>query len=870
MTNLSPMMQKYVKTHEEVPDALLFYRLGDFYEMFFDDAITASKELDLTLTGRDCGLSQKAPMCGVPHHAVDTYIAKLVEKGYKVAICEQLSDPKESKGLVERGIVRIVTSGTIVDEKAEKHNENNFLMAVYYNKMEYAVAYCDVSTGEMFATTMSGENCDARFLNLLGAVQPTEVLINTVLFKHSSLREQAEAITKVKFTPFQSNYFSYSVGVKDITKQLGVFSLGATGLDGKDSAVKACGAILQYLNETQRTLLKHINKIAYSENEETMSLDYATKQNLEITKTIRNNEKKGSLLWVLDNTLSACGARTLMQWVNEPLIVKEKIEFRHNALSELSVDIMQLEDFRGIISKLCDMQKICTKISYKMINGKQLISLKETLFLLPKIKAMMADYKSSMLIEVCTNIDNLDDIAELLHQSINEECSVNIKDGNLIKSGYSQSVDEYRELKNNAKEVLARLEQKEKENTGIKNLKVKYNKVFGYYIEVTNSNIENVPDYFIRKQTLANAERYYTEELKEIETKLLSASDELIEIEVQLFEDILLELTNCITRIQSTAKHLGILDALISLAYVSYKNKYVRPKLNDDGVIKLVGARHPVVELISGREKFIPNDTYLNLTDENMSIITGPNMAGKSTYIRQVAIISLMCQIGCFVPCEEADLCIVDRIFTRVGASDDLARGQSTFMVEMSEVSNILKYATKDSLVILDEVGRGTSTYDGLSIAWSVAEYLSNKNIIGCKTLFATHYHELTELGKNEGIENYSISIKELGEDVIFLHKIVKGCADRSYGIAVAKLAGLPSPVIDRATELLSELQRKDDARPKKISKVKTISSKENEVNLLSYKRDNVISELEKLPINDMSPMEVMNFVAKLQKELME
>lgn len=873
MANLTPMMQQYLKIHEQVPDAILFFRLGDFYEMFFDDAVTASKLLDITLTGKDCGLDERAPMCGVPYHAVDVYIAKLVDKGYKIAICEQVSDPKDSKGIVDREIVRIITSGTVTDGKALKENDNNYLMSVYYNKLQYGIAYTDVSTGETYACALEGENADADFLNLLNVITPSEILINTVLYQHNEIRNLGEVICKTAFTPFPIKYYNYENCVQEITRQLNVYSLNATGIDKNEAVIKACGALFSYLRETQKTALKHINKILIFDNNTIMHLDYATKKNLELTETIRSQEKKGSLLWVLDKTVTSSGARTLKQWINEPLLNKKMIGERHDVLSEMTADIMLIEDIQFFLKNISDIQRLCSKISYATVNGKELLALKETAFLMPKIKLLLRNAFSGLLIEIRDNLDDLSDIAQLIEDSINLECPVSIKDGDLIKQGYSKEADELRNLKNNAKEILASIELKEKEKSGIKNLKIKYNKVFGYYFEITNSNLESVPDHFIRKQTLVNAERFYTQELKEIEVKLLSAHEELSRLEFALFNEVVDTIASQMQRLQNTAKYIGILDALCSLSIVSYKNKYVRPYLNDEGKIHLTGGRHPVIEAMTNREFFIPNDMHLDNDLNRMSIITGPNMAGKSTYIRQAAVISLMCQIGCFVPCEEADMCIVDRIFTRVGASDDLASGQSTFMVEMSEVSNILKYATKNSLVILDEVGRGTSTFDGLSIAWAVAEFLSDKEILGCKTLFATHYHELTELESIDGIVNYSISIKQTDDGVIFLHKIKQGCADKSYGIEVAKLAGLPNIVVERAEEILELLEENEEKNKKnKEKKKKTVSiyTEANEINLLNYKNQTVLEEIKKLPINEMTPVEVMNYIAKLQNELKE
>ena len=868
MTSLTPMMRQYLKIHEEAPDALLFFRLGDFYEMFFDDAIAASKALDLVLTGRDCGLDEKAPMCGVPYHSVDTYIAKLVEKGYKVAICEQVSDPKTSKGIVDRQITRIISSGTLIEGKALSEDRSSYIACVYYNKTEAAVAYCDVSTGETYAKYLSGENLEVNFLNYLGVLRPAELLCSTVLYSQTKLKEQTELICQRPAVPLSSGYFSLSAASEEIKKQLGIYSLNAAGVENNETLIRACGALFIYLRETQKNNLDHIKRIRIVSDSDFMHLDYSTKRNLELTETLRSSSKKGSLLWVLDKTSSAVGARTLFKWVNEPLISKELIIQRHEALSSLVSDFMLIEDIQTVISSTSDIQRLCSKVSYKSINGRELLSLKETINLLPKLKILAARTGSGLLFDLCDEMEDLSDVSEYIERSIDEECTAAAKDGNLIKLGYDSEIDELKKLKNNAKEILIEIEAREKEASGIKNLKIKYNKVFGYYFEITNSNLSNVPSHFIRKQTLVNAERFFTEELKELEVRLLNAQDDIIRRENELYDVIVNFLTDNLQRIQTASRNIGIIDALNSMAFVSYKNGYVRAEINDEGTVRINDGRHPVIEQITGRQNFIENDTYLDSESNTMILITGPNMAGKSTYIRQTAVIALMNQIGCFVPCSSADMCIIDRIFTRVGASDDIGSGQSTFMVEMSEVSNILKNATKQSLIILDEVGRGTSTFDGLSIAWSVLEFLSSDDGAGTKCLFATHYHELTELEKSmPGVVNYSIKLLQTEEGAVFTHKVIKGASDKSYGIEVAKLAGLPESVIARAEEILGELESADKKKPA-AKKTKTIAS-EGTASLLNYKRNNALEELKTLPLNDLTPVEVLNFVAKLQKELL-
>lgn len=871
MSPLTPMMQQYLKTHEEVPDAFLMYRLGDFYEMFFDDAIKASKILDLVLTGRDCGLEERAPMCGVPYHAVDSYVAKLVDKGFKVAICEQIGDPKEAKGLVERKITRIITSGTVTDIGSLSEDKNNYLMSVYYSRLSFGIAYCDITTGEMSALRIDGDDAKDRFYNIVSGIMPAEILVNNTLYQTPEIKERIEYITQRNITPMSSSIYSFDRCVAQITNQLEVYSLSSTGLEGNDEAIKAVGSLLYYLNDTQKGVLKHIHKIDISSDNMNMHIDYATKRNLELTETIRGNTKKGSLLWVLDKTVTNVGSRTLRKWINEPLLNVDEIIKREDVLTEFCSDLMLLEDTQYYLKQTSDIQRLCSKLNYRTIHGKDLIALKTTLEMIPKMNTLLSRATCSYLAQINNDLDPVYEVYNLIDRAINEECSINIKDGNTFKEGYNLQADEIRNYRLNAKNILAKLESDEKEKTGIKNLKVKYNKVFGYYFEVSKGNLDLVPDYFIRKQTLVNAERFYTEELKEVENKLLSAQDELERIETQLFNEIIDNILLHIERLQKTAETIGILDALCSMAYVSSKNRYVRPSINNDGIIDVKNSRHPVVEQISDNLQFIPNDILLDTNNNRMNLITGPNMAGKSTYIRQTALICIMFQIGCFLPCESANMSVVDRVFTRVGASDDLSKGQSTFMVEMSEVSNILKHATKNSLVILDEVGRGTSTLDGLSIAWAVVEYLHNKETAGCKTLFATHYHELTELDStNEGIVNLHIDIAQTQSGVVFLHKIKQGAADRSYGIEVAKLAGLPEDVISRSEEILYQLENDEDKiSTKNVKKTKAQKPLQgSDINLFNYKESKVAEDIKSLPIYDMTPLEVVNFVAKLQQEL--
>ncbi len=867
MKSLTPMMQQYLKIHEEVPDAFLLFRLGDFYELFFDDAIKASKILDLTLTGKDCGLDERAPMCGVPYHAVDNYIAKLVDGGYKVAVCEQTIDPSEAVGLVDRAIVRIITSGTVTDANSLSEDRNNYIMSVYGNRVAYGIVYCDVSTGETYAADIHGEHADDDFFSLLARTMPAEILVNTVIYQSDGIKETAENILKRNLLPMPRSAYDFNRCEAYVLEQLNGFSLSAVGLEDEDNIVKACGVLFSYLKETQKNALKHIDKITFENEKNRMKLDYATKRNLELTETLRGAVKKGSLLWVLDKTVTGVGARTLRKWVSEPLTDINEISRRLDVLTELTADVMLIEDLCSYLAKTSDIQRLNSKLSYNTANGRDMLAIKETLRQLPLIKKLLADSKASLLVSTRDEVDEMADIWELLEKSINEDCGISIKDGNVIKDGYDAKADELRSLKNNARGVLAQLEARERTDTGIKNLKIKYNKVFGYYIEVSNSNLGNVPDRYIRKQTLVNGERFYTEELKDIENRILNAQDELENVEQRLFGQINDKVLARIDSLKKNAEAIGFFDAECSLAKVSIKNKYVRAALNDEGIIDIKDGRHPVIEYFNEKQQFIANDVLLDNKDNRLALITGPNMAGKSTYIRQTALIVLMNQIGCFVPCGKADLCVVDRIFTRVGASDDLSAGQSTFMVEMSEVSNILKNVTDKSLVILDEVGRGTGTLDGLSIAWAVVEFLSGKNLAGCKTLFATHYHELTELASQNGIFNLHISIAQTPNGVVFLHKIMAGSSDRSYGIEVAKLAGLPAAVIERSEEILSGLEadekniKRNIARPRKRQVSEDIS-------LFNYKQSNVINELKNLPVDEMTPIEAMNYLQAKKKEL--
>lgn len=862
-------MRQYLNVHEKVKDAILFFRLGDFYEMFFDDALTASRELEITLTGRECGLEEKAPMCGVPYHSAEGYIAKLIEKGYKVAICEQVEDPKNAKGIVKRDVVKIISPGTVSDGNYLKDRSNNYLMSIYYNMVDFGLAYMDVSTGEFYVTELTGHENKNRILDEIAKVSPSEILINTVLFKdktlHDTLKNKFSAFTNV----LSNKYFDIDAAKENISRMAGVYSVNSLGLTDRQHAIKAAGALLEYIDQTQMKELSHINGINWYEIDSFMSLDYATRSNLELVKTIRGGEKKGSLLGILDKTQTSMGGRKLKKWLNEPLTDPDLINKRLEAVEAINTNISVKDRLKSILGNIYDLKRIVGKLSFGNCNSRDMIALKESIFRIPQIKQVLEDGKSSYLKEIAAKIDDLSDLGELIEQSINPDGPVSIKEGKLIRYGYDENVDYFRDISENSKDLILKIEAEEKEKTGIKSLKIKYNKVFGYYIEVTRSNLHLVPERYVRKQTLANCERYFTEELKNLENKIVEADERLVELEYEIFQQIRQEIIANINRIKETADYISITDVLYSLAQAAYDYGYVKPTVEKSDEIIIFEGRHPVVESMMDKNDFVPNSCEIDCRDNRMILITGPNMAGKSTYIRQVALITLMAQVGSFVPAKQAKIGIVDRIFTRVGASDDLASGHSTFMVEMSEVSNILKNATKNSLVILDEIGRGTSTFDGLSIAWAVAEYLTDTSKIGCKTLFATHYHELTELEEMiEGVRNYCIKVQEREEGVVFLRKIVHGSADKSYGIEVAKLAGLPVEAIERANEILLVMEEKE-VRIKRSKKSNDIPSGDKDrLNLFNYKDKLVIEELESLPIEEMTPIEAMNYLNALKKRL--
>ncbi|MCR4998502.1 MAG: DNA mismatch repair protein MutS [Lachnospiraceae bacterium] len=878
MGEYTPMMQHYLDTKSQYSDCILFYRLGDFYEMFFEDAKTASKELELTLTGKACGMEERAPMCGVPFHAADTYMSRLVAKGYKVAICEQVEDPKEAKGMVKREVVRIVTPGTNLDTTVMDETKNNYLMSVVFSQDRFGISICDLSTGDFFVTEVDERG---KFLDEVSRYTPSEILCNELFCMSGIKEEDLRDRFHVAITTLSNDYFEDAYTTKVICDHFKVKSLQSLGLADFSLGSISSGALLSYLMDTQKSNLEHLTHITPYVSGNYMLMDSSTYRNLELVETMREKEKRGSLLWVLDKTKTAMGARTLRSYIEQPLISKATIDARLDAIAELNKHMISREELREYLNPVYDLERLMTRISYKTANPRDLIAFKNSIGVIPGIKTVLGEFHSQILVGLNDDCDALTDLYTLIDEAIDEEPPISVHDGGILKPGFSEEVDMLRNASTDGKSWLAELEQKEREKTGIKNLKVKYNKVFGYYLEVTNSYKDLVPDYFIRKQTLANAERYYTPELKELENTILGAEDKLTHLEFDYYYGILEQISSQVARIQKTAKSIANLDVFLSLAYVAEKNHYVRPRINERGLIDIKGGRHPVVEKMIPNDMFICNDTFLNNKDQRVSVITGPNMAGKSTYMRQTALIVLMAQMGSFVPADEADIGIVDRIFTRVGASDDLASGQSTFMVEMNEVANILRNATASSLLILDEIGRGTSTFDGLAIAWAVVEHVSNPKLLGAKTLFATHYHELTELeGKLPGVNNYCIAVKENGDDIVFLRKIVPGGADKSYGIQVAKLAGVPDSVIERAKEIVNELVENDIADIAKSITVPNTSAvakkteKLNEVDLKQFSLfgtitdEDIIEDLRNLDISAMTPLQALNKLDELHNKV--
>ena len=857
---VSPMMRHYISTKEEYPDSILFYRLGDFYEMFFDDALTVSRELELTLTGKDCGLEERAPMCGVPYHAAALYISRLISKGYKVAICEQTEDPKTAKGMVKRDVIRVVTPGTLVDEEFLDDKTNNYLAVIYMAGNTAGISVSDVSTGEIYTTEVIGKD---EVLNELARYSPKEIIVNAEAAKNISA--DIEMRLHISADERGDEFFGGDTAKKTL-EQFGKNSLDELQLSDKPYAVNAVSAMLNYLEYAQKASIAYINSLNVYTAAQYMELDAATRRNLEITETMRDKTKKGSLLWVLDRTNTAMGARLLKQWVEKPLINPIEINKRLYSVRELTDNMMLRDELCEVLSGTYDISRIISRLSLSSATPRDMVSLRETLIKLPSLEYTLKSTKSPLLSGMSKNFDLLEDVCDLLKRAIKDNPPVSLKDGDVIREGFNEEIDNLRKARDNGKEWLMEVEKKEREKTGIPKLKIGYNKVFGYYIEVTNSFKEQVPEEYIRKQTLANCERYITQELKELENTILGAAEKIVNIEAYVFEQVRSTIACEIERLKHTANIIAVSDVLCSLAETAFKNHFAMPEISDSGVIEIKDGRHPVVEKMSKNSMFVPNDTLLDCNDNRMMIITGPNMAGKSTYMRQVAVITLMAQIGSFVPAKSARIGVVDRIFTRVGASDDIASGQSTFMLEMNEVSSILKNATKNSLIILDEIGRGTSTFDGLSIAWSVAEYIRNKRKIGAKTLFATHYHELTELEERlDGVKNYRVAVKKHGDEITFLRKIVRGGTDDSYGIEVAALAGLPSEVISRAKEILKKIENDEIDTAYKTDK--KADEQTDQIGFADTTALEITAYLKDIDVTTLTPIEAMNTLYTLVRK---
>ena len=875
---LSPMMQEYLRVKEEYKDCILMCRVGDFFEMFFDDALTASKELDLTLTGKDCGLPERAPMCGVPHHAVDAYIGRLVKNGRKVALLDQVEDPKFAKGLVKREVTRVVTPGTFYDGTGEDEGKNNFLTAVVCTGDRFGLAACDASTGEFLVTETDRKG---RLLDEIMKLSPSELIINEAVrlsgFDLDGLHDRLGCLIET----LDDRSFSDSRCEEALLSHFHAESMEELGIDAFPCGISAAGSLLLYLLETQKTDLTHITEIRPYRTENYMVLGMSTVRNLELTETMRDKEKKGSLLWVLDRTKTAMGARMLRSWIEQPLIDRDEINARLDAVEALIGHEISCEELREYLNPVYDLERLVGRISYRTANPRDLIALRTSLSMLPHIRDMLREFPCALFSEL-QNMDTLEDLCDLLARSVDDDPPVNVREGGIIRDGYSAEVDEFRRAKSDGRRWLAELEAREREKTGIHTLRVKYNRIFGYCIEVSNSFKDKVPEEYTRRQTLSTGERYTTNELKDLEDRILGAQDRLYGLEYDLFCEIRDTAAAALVRIQKTARAVACIDALASLAYVARRNRYVRPAVTEGGEIQIRAGRHPVVEQMMRSESFVPNDTSLDLKKQRIAVITGPNMAGKSTYMRQTALIVLMAQIGSFVPADSAKIGIVDRIFTRVGASDDLASGQSTFMVEMTEVAEILKNATGNSLLMLDEIGRGTSTFDGLALAWAIIEYVADRRLIGAKTLFATHYHELTELeGKIDGVKNYCIAVREKGDSILFLRKIVKGGADKSYGIQVARLAGVPEAVLARADDLVEQLTNADItsaietiAGNSPSAKKKTAGVHYDDVDLeqMSFfdavSDGDVLEELRNVRIDELTPLDALNELYRLQNKL--
>ncbi|MCR5784287.1 MAG: DNA mismatch repair protein MutS [Eubacterium sp.] len=876
MAEFTPMMKQYLATKEEYKDCILFYRLGDFYEMFFEDAKIVSKELELTLTGKSCGMEERAPMCGVPFHAAETYLNRLVEKGYKVAICEQVEDPKKAKGIVKREVIRVVTPGTNLNGGALDDSKNNYIICLYEEKDSYGLCVSDVSTGYFALTQLTSFK---KTIDEVNKYSPSEIIVSELILTHESEIKDLRERLGIVVTEGQKRYFNKTEARDALIRHFKVASLKGLGLEDYYTGMIAAGALMNYLTDTQKNDLKHITAVLPYETGSFMFLDSSTRRNLELTETMREKRKIGSLLWVLDKTKTAMGSRLLRSYIEQPLISSEEIKKRLGGVETFFNDVIGREELREYLNPVYDLERLIGRIAYQNANPRDLIAFKTSLEYLPAIKKLLKNYDDELIQEIEGDLDPLSDICTLIDESITDEPPITLRDGGIIKEGFSETIDDYRSASVDGKKWLAKIAEDEKEKTGIKNLRINYNKVFGYYLEVTNSYLSMVPDYFIRKQTLTNAERFITDELKSIEDKILGAEEKLTGLEYDTFCMIRDSIAAEVIRIQKTAKAIAKLDVILSLAHVAEKNRYCKPEITDEDMIDIKAGRHPVVELTLDKELFVENDTVFNSSEERILLITGPNMAGKSTYMRQTALIVLMAQIGSFVPAAEATIGVCDRIFTRVGASDDLSSGQSTFMLEMNEVSNILRNATAKSLIILDEIGRGTSTYDGLSIAWAVVEYISKTEKLCAKTLFATHYHELISLeDKLPNVKNYNIAVKESGDTVVFLRKIIRGGADRSYGIEVARLAGVPSPVLKRAKEVLLAIVSEKDSEITDNIKSAEFSAEENtdiapktssspEISVNDFA---VLDRLKNLKLEKVTPIEAINILYELQTPLLE
>ena len=870
MAEFSPMMQRYLETKEQYKDCILFYRLGDFYEMFFDDAVTASRELELTLTGKDCGQEERAPMCGIPHHAAEIYISRLISKGYKVAICEQLEDPKTAKGIVKRGVIRVVTPGTLVDSNMLEERKNNYIMSIFKSGIYFGISVCDISTGEFYCAEIKDNNNFPMLLDEIARYTPSELVINSMMSDCTEeMKTIKERFERVYITKFNDKFFNGELNNLNLRFNI-VDNNGKKIEDIKEKtlAISSINALIEYIEETQKTSLDHINKITFYQLSRYMALDINARRNLEITEKMRDKSKKGTLLWVLDKTSTSMGGRQLRRWLSNPLVDVKEINERLEAVKELKENIILRGDIIESLKKVYDIERLSGKMAYGNANARDMVTLKNSLIRLPEVKQSLRECKTDLLRKLYDSLDELQDIYELIEKAIVDDPPMTIKDGGIIKLGYDEEIDKLKTAQTEGKTWLVQLEADEREKTGIKNLKIGFNKVFGYFIEVTKSYLNQVPDRFIRKQTLTNAERYITEELKNLENQILGAEEKVVTLEYNAFTKVREIISKNIKRLQKTSEVVSTLDVIASFSQIAEDMNYCMPEVNNLGIIDIKNGRHPVIEKILGMGSFVENDTYLDKNENRLAIITGPNMAGKSTYMRQVALITLMAQVGSFVPAESAKIGVVDKIFTRVGASDDLSMGQSTFMVEMMEVATILKEATSNSLVILDEIGRGTSTYDGLSIAWAVAEFIADKEKCGAKTLFATHYHELTELEeKLDGIKNYSIAVKEKGEDIIFLRKIVRGGTDESYGIHVAKLAGVPKDVTGKANEILRSLERKNILTGKKQEK-QDKKQVDGQFDLYNYKLAEIAGEIDKINLNELTPIDALNTLVRIKEKM--